>query len=155
VKTSVFIDGRFSLTNKMLSNLRAAGKAEGMGLRCVEDRFAAETAAIRLAAAASVRGLGRLFEPVNLSFWVFGHHRHDPDAWYLLGKPVVDGFCDAGMLDRDRFSIWIPRGRVCRSGREESLFLAQSALWGAQPHRAYRLGVLVDIETVGTAVGHA
>jgi hypothetical protein len=124
----VWIPGRFSLTNKMLSNLRAAEKFHGKRPRDWVDLYNQEVQAIRMAAkmAANQQLPSEFWDEVApsghvcaVSFGVFGHRRHDPDAWYLLGKPVVDGFADAGVLRQDRADVWDVGGRVCQSREEE------------------------------------
>jgi len=118
MRACLWIPGTFSLTNQMLSNLRAAGYARGRAIRGAVDAFEQETKAIRRAAKAAVRrsSFGVLegvpWDEVELEFWVFGHRKHDPDAWYLLGKAVTDGLGDAGVFASDRFCIGGTAGRV-------------------------------------------
>jgi hypothetical protein len=130
----VWIPGRFSLTNKMLSNLRASEKFRGKKPRGWVDGFAQETAAIRMAAKRAILnreptsqewGAVLRTEVCALEFGVFGHRRHDPDAWYLLGKAVVDGFVDAGVISPDRASVWETGGRVLQSAAEECWWLCE------------------------------
>lgn len=127
---ALWVPGRFSLTNAMLDNLRAAGFYQGrsrLGKRLragAWDAFAVETSAIRLATkVAAVREFGALVSPlaprVSLDFTVFGHRKHDPDAWYLLGKAVTDGLRDAGVLASDRFGVFRTSGRVLQNEFEE------------------------------------
>lgn len=127
----VWIPGRFSLTNKMLSNLRAAEKFRGRRPKGWVDGFAQETQAIRLATAAAWRskepdvmewGAVPSSYVCSVFFAVFGHHKHDPDAWYLLGKAVLDGLVGARVIREDRSDVWGTAGRVCES-RAEELFL--------------------------------
>jgi hypothetical protein len=139
----IWVPGKFSLTNRMLSNLRAAGYAKGKAVargwtgRRVEDRFAAETRAIRLAVKVAARKAGvlRFHVPCILGFYVFGHRKADPSAWYLLGKAAEDGLVDAGVLGRDRFDVAEVRGRVLRTQLEEE---CEAEAWGVV--HAYRPG---------------
>jgi hypothetical protein len=125
---ALWVPGKFSLTNAMLSNLRAAGRyqgtarAKGWKPGPGYDLFAAETQAIRLAVkAAMVRSPIPFVFPAltSLDFRVFGHRRHDPDAWYLLAKAATDGLADAGLFANDRHSVGHTSGRVLQSEDEE------------------------------------
>ena len=139
---TLWIPGKRKLTNAMLSDLRAAGfyagKAKAYGARRAagnRDRFATETAAIRkLVADEAMRlGLRRRVAKVaapqlfDVFVTVTGHPRHDPDAWYLLGKAAVDGLVDALVLHSDRKQINIVGGTVMGSGGQGfSLRLCES-----------------------------
>lgn len=131
MKFALWIPGRFALTNTMLSNLRAAGYAKGKGdakgwHRPIVDAFVEETRAIRLAAKAAFRHrcdlasvlIKAAHRPLYLGFWVFGHGRHDPDAWYLLAKAVTDGLADAGVISQDRHDVGGTRGLVLKVAQE-------------------------------------
>jgi hypothetical protein len=155
----VWIPGRFSLTNKMLDNLRASEKYHGRRPKGWRDLFAEETAAIRLAAKMAVlRTSGgwplresRVPDDVcALAFGVFGHHRHDPDAWYLLGKAVTDGFADAGVIEQDRRDVWETGGRVLQSRDEELLWFLERGGSVGCPEGA---GVLVWLSFFERPVG--
>jgi hypothetical protein len=140
VKYNVWIPGRFSLTNHMLSNLRAAGRWHGKRPRGWVDAFAQETKAIRMAAVAAIRkhgveGKGDWWEPFgvwSLAFGVFGHHRHDPDAWYLLAKAICDGLADADFIEQDRSDVWGTEGRVLQSAAEERWWMDETDGPGAR-----------------------
>lgn len=118
-----FFPGRRRLTNGMLSDLRAAGHYEGraraMGWRKPQghDAFADETAAIRQMVALRFRRRAGVVvgwgTEVDVVVWVVGHHKHDPDAWLLLGKAAVDGLADAGVVRRDRDGVEL-FGKVSR-----------------------------------------
>jgi hypothetical protein len=123
-QAKVFVPGKFSLTNKMLSNLRAAGVYEGrakeMGRRPApgHDLFAAETEAVKLASCAAWRKWARDAKEedkvpgvVSVVIFVTGHYRHDPDAWYLLAKPAIDGMATA-LWSSDRLHVGTVSGRV-------------------------------------------
>jgi hypothetical protein len=124
----------------MLSDLRAAGKYEGRGAalrggrRPGFDSFAAETLAIRLAVKAAARPFVAAWPPtpgpglLNPSFIVFGHHRHDPDAWYLWAKAAVDGLTDAGICTQDKHAIGCPSGRVLQSSGEEVAYVLRNLM---------------------------
>jgi hypothetical protein len=136
MKTNVWIPGKFSLTNHMLSNLRAAGRWNGaVRPKGWVDMFAQETKAIRLAAAVAVRrsdinskrSWHEAWDVWSLTFGVFGHGKHDPDAWYLLGKAVCDGFADAGAILQDRSDVWETGGRVLQGIWEEEWWLREVA----------------------------
>jgi hypothetical protein len=120
VTWALWVPGRFSLTNAMLDHLRAAGFYQGRSrsgkrLRAgAWDAFAAETQTIRLAVkAAAVRArVSGIRARADVHLVVLGHHKHDPDAWYLLGKAAVDGLVDAGALTSDRRNVGIVSGFV-------------------------------------------
>jgi hypothetical protein len=150
----VWIPGRFSLTNAMLSNLRAAEKYRGKRPRNWRDAFAEETQAIRLAAKRAISKVvqeesGPIgLEPdevCSLRFGVIGHGRHDPDAWYLLAKAVVDGFCDSGLLWPDRKSVWVTGGRVLQSVVEEFWWVRYTC--GSAVRVPAVPGVMVAVDT--------
>lgn len=131
MRAMFFVEGRFRLTNQMLSDLRAAGHFEGEAAALRRqggwrgrkspgyDLFASETQAIRLATKASAKNIGAVPDVVNVALWVLGHHKHDPDAWLLLGKAIIDGLKDAGLIRSDRFQVGVVAGRVVRSTAEE------------------------------------
>lgn len=127
MRAMFFIEGKFRLTNQMISDLRAAGHYEGeararrLRKKPGYDLFAAETQAIRLAVkgAARVAGIGQASGVQNVVVWVFGHRRHDPDAWLLLAKAAVDGLVDARVMVSDRFNVGMLAGRVLQSEAEE------------------------------------
>jgi hypothetical protein len=128
----VFVPGKRRLTNKMLSDLRAAGTYEGrareMGRRPSpgHDAFAAETEAIRLEVLAAWRRAspGKLAAGARYLVRVFvtGHGRFDADAWYLLGKAAVDGVAAANRMS-DRRWLYEVQGRVS-SGKGERYYSA-------------------------------
>jgi hypothetical protein len=133
MRVIIFIEGKFRLTNQMLSDLRAAGHYEGEATLMRRqgkwkgkkkpgyDLFSAETQAIRLAVKAHAKGID-MFQgvlPVDVALWVVGHRKFDPDAWYLLGKATVDGLVDAGVLGSDRFGVGVVSGRVIQTEAEE------------------------------------
>jgi hypothetical protein len=130
----LWVQGTFRLTNGLLDDLRSAGKFEGFAkakgwpVRGGHDAYAGHQQAVRLAVkaashaiAASGIGLG----VVDLAFWVFGHGRHDPDAWYLLAKAATDGLVDAGAVDSDRFNVRTTRGRVLHGPSQEMAKLGE------------------------------
>jgi hypothetical protein len=153
-----FVEGRFRLTNQMLSDLRAAGHYEGEAALMRRqgkwrgrkkpgyDLFSQETQAIRLAVKASARSCPPL--PVDVTVLVVGHRKHDPDAWYLLAKAVVDGLVDVGLIGSDRFGIGYVSGRVMRTEQEEEdcFALADSMMGSRAPHSACA-GAFVILET--------
>jgi hypothetical protein len=140
-EASVFVAGKFRSTNEMLSDLRAAGHYEGRarerGLRPAlgHDLFVAQVEAIRLASIAAwrrwknseeriaVSGLSSRGQVVlrkscvRVAFHVTGFGKRDPDSWYLLAKPAVDGMCVA-LGWSDRFNVWEVAGRVSRGKGE-------------------------------------
>jgi hypothetical protein len=153
----IWVPGAFRLTNGLLDDLRAAGKFEGYArakgwpLRGGHDAFAEHQAAVRLAvkaraAAARVICLGT----VDVAFWVFGHGRHDPDAWYLLGKAAVDGLVDAEVVDCDRFNVRNTWGRVLR-GPEDELAKSRdlSGMPGGLRPAGFASGLAMQLEGVG------
>lgn len=122
---TMWCPGRFRLTNGMLSDLRAAGRysAGRFGrapIRGPWDRFAEETRAIRLLVKATAARERWPLCPYGyravIRCEVFGHQRHDPDAWLLLGKAAVDGLVDAHVLSSDRRSVGVLAGYVEQSG---------------------------------------
>lgn len=121
----MWVPGRFRLTNQMLHDLRAAGKYEAAGARWGRmprggfDRFAIETAEIRLAVKVAARGALPCMHPAEVAFIVFGHRKHDPDAWYLLAKAAMDGLVDAGVFASDRFGVLTTSGAVLRDAAAE------------------------------------
>jgi len=134
---SMWCPGRFRLTNKMLSDLRAAGFATGqqrfrvprLATRrpwVVRDLFAAETRAIRLLVkATALRDHWPQIpagQRARVSVAVFGHHRHDPDAWLLLAKPAIDGLVDAAVFASDRKALGVVQGFVLQSRDDEVRF---------------------------------
>jgi hypothetical protein len=152
----VWIPGRFSLTNKMLSNLRASEKYHGKKPKGWVDLFAQETLAIRLAARvainqSSVPVIWKDGEVCALVFGVFEHRRHDPDAWYLLAKAVVDGFADAGVIGQDRSEVWGTGGRVLQSLGEELWWVREH--FGVEEHAPDGPGVLVRLSLFERPVG--
>lgn len=111
VSGGVFVSGRRRLTNGMLTDLRAAGVYEGRAVSmrrrpaAGHDRFALETAAIRMLAGLEWREQDWLAPTdvgdVAVRFFVVGHERFDPDSYVLLAKPAIDGMADAlGLSDR-------------------------------------------------------
>ena len=124
MRAVLWVPGKFSLTNKMLDNLRAGSRYQGARPPCGwVNMFEQETAAIRLAVktaarreAADVVSAG----PCRVGFVVFGHHKHDRDAWYLLGKAALDGLVDAGVFTSDRFGVESTHGWVLRNSTEEA-----------------------------------
>lgn len=128
----VFVPGKFRLTNQMLSDLRGAGYFEGYGRarygkrpRAGHDAFAEEVEKIRMASftawktwlsgAGNRAALPGLF---SFRFFVTAHRRHDPDAWYLLAKPAIDGMASA-LWSSDRLHVWTVSGRVSQKAGEE------------------------------------
>lgn len=126
MRAVLWVPGKFSLTNKMLDNLRAGSRYQGSRPpRGWVNAFEQETQAIRLATKAAVRGdVGRLTgfpgQRCSVEFAVFGHRKHDPDAWYLLGKAALDGLVDAHVFASDRHEVWATMGRVMQSELDES-----------------------------------
>lgn len=124
----LWVPGRFSLTNKMLDNLRAAEKYHGRRPKGWVDLFAQETRAIRLAVKAAAKRSPPGAPPAgfvcNVRFIVFGHRKYDPDAWYLLGKAALDGLVDAKVFSSDRFRVWTTGGRVLRNADEEKFVVS-------------------------------
>jgi hypothetical protein len=158
MRSVLWIPGRFSLTNKMLSNLRAAGAAGEAYRRALnrhaaahrpKDLFAEETQAIRLA----VKGAARVAkaEPVvglvSIEVYVFGHHKHDPDAWLLLAKAATDGLVDAGVIGSDRFQVWTVTGRVAQTEDEERALVTRAVARGLVIKGTEGEGFLLGIET--------
>lgn len=147
----VWIPGRFSLTNKMLSNLRASEKFHGKRPRGWVDAFAQETMAIRMAAKVAAcrvdmsetAELPEVGYVCALEFGVFGHRRHDPDAWYLLGKAVTDGLADAGVIEQDRSDVWETGGRVLQSAAEECWWSKEHCSHSPCGHVPSEPGVMV------------
>jgi hypothetical protein len=160
MKAVLWMPGRFNLTNKMLSNLRAAGVARGRGIRGAVDYFAEETLAIRLAAASAARqyDLARLV-PVpdttcDVGVYVFGHRKHDPDAWYLLAKPAIDGLVNAGVFYSDRRQVHVVSGRVLQTHFEEEAARTELGL-GKLPLSSSH-GAAIVLHWLGMEVcGHA
>lgn len=138
----LWVPGRFSLTNQLLAEVRAAGfyagrhMTKGMRVRASpgSNVFTTHQQAVRLAVkAAAARGA-----PIatgmtwDLTFYVFCHRKHDPSAWYLLGKAAEDGLVDAGVLGSDRFQVGTTSGRVLQSAAEELHFAQRfSSLLGS------------------------
>lgn len=118
MRWAFWIPGKFRLTNGMLSDLRAAGFAHagryagGPVRPC--DRFNRETHQIRETAALVTKAAARERRrvPVNIRVAVFGHHKHDPDAWYLLAKAIIDGMVASRFLASDRREVGWVSGRV-------------------------------------------
>ena len=143
MRAVVWVPGVFSLTNKMLDNLRAAEKYHGRRPKNWRDLFAEETAAIRLATKVAANRK-RLEAPQKgevclLAFIVFGHHKHDRDAWYLLGKAALDGLVDAHVIGSDRFEVWNTGGIVLRTDAEERFVAKAFGVVVGEP------GLLIDI----------
>lgn len=132
----LMVPGRFSLTNTMLDNLRAAGQYEGRAAvrrcrpRADHDLFARETLAIRLAVKAAARRACLLPLRGNararVAWLIVGHERHDPDAGALWGKAAVDGLVDARALASDRHDLAFAGGRVCTSHEESAAAIARA-----------------------------
>lgn len=154
----LWVPGTFRGTNGLLDDLRAAGrfegfaKAKGWPIRRGHDAFAEHQAAVRLAVkAAAMRAFsqGCATWTIDLAFWVFGHGRHDPDAWYLLGKAAADGLADTGLIDSDRFNIRNTWGRVLRGPVDEIAKLHTLALMpGGAPPVGFSSGMAIQIEQV-------
>lgn len=134
---AVFVPGYFVPTNKLLSDMRAAGYHAGAGGRASwrvpadRDAFAAEARRVRKLVTEAVYGWitshceGRPFAmrprlPVVLGFALVGvcHSRYDADAWYLAGKAAADGCGDGGLYLSDREGVSGTMGTVCRSMAE-------------------------------------
>jgi hypothetical protein len=121
-----FIEGRFRLTNQMLSDVRAAGWYECEAkMRRVRkpagyDLAANETKAIRLAVKSMGKRSAGWKGAIDVAIFVVGHGRHDPDAWQLLGKAIVDGLQDAKVFRRDGVGLGMLLGRVLREGDEHA-----------------------------------
>jgi hypothetical protein len=157
----LWVPGTFRGTNGLLDDLRAAGrfegfaKAKGWPIRGGHDAFAEHQAAVRLAVkAAAMRAFaqGCAAWTVDLAFWLFGHGRHDPDAWYLLGKAAVDGLADAGIIDSDRFNVRNTRGRVLHGPADEIAKLQVLAqIPGGRPLVGFSSGLAIQIERVDHA----
>jgi hypothetical protein len=115
-----FIPGTFRLTNGMLDDLHAAGFARGRGVRQPRDRYNDHVREIRNAAALHARavGLKRLVGIWDLAVLVVGHGRHDPDAWMLAGKAILDGLVQAQIIGSDRKQIRLTSGTVLKYGGE-------------------------------------
>lgn len=152
MKAVLWVPGRFSLTNRMLSNLRAAGSYRGRKPSGWVDLFAEETAAIRLASKVAARGITG-FGLVSVFVTVLGHWKHDPDGWLLLGKAAVDGLVDAGLMISDRRDLYSLGGRVTAT-REEDL-RKWCAIYGpANP--LLGSGFFIEVEGVfESGCGHA
>ena len=127
MRLKMWIPGKRRLTNGMLTDLRAAGVYTGRARgepRAGFDKFAAETNAICMQVLAEARKLGwtaqrgRGMQDVRVL--VFGHHRFDPDAWYLLAKAAIDGLVRAGVLCSDRRDVGFVDGRVLQTATEEA-----------------------------------
>jgi hypothetical protein len=149
----VWVAGTFRLTNGLLDDLRAAGKFEGFAkakgwkIRGGHDAFAEHQKAVRLAVKVAARGLGSQGPRVDVAFWIFGHGRHDPDAWYLLGKAALDGLADAGAVDSDRFNVRNTWGRVLHGPVEEVAKLRQLAeLPGGSRPAGFVSGLAIQLE---------
>ncbi|HJX54004.1 MAG TPA: hypothetical protein VJ801_14655 [Polyangia bacterium] len=107
----------------MLDHLRAASRYQGKRPRNWRDLFAEETQAIRLAvkAAASRARVAVDYEArASISVSILGHHRHDPDGWYLWAKAAIDGLADADAIDCDRRNVGRVSGYVCQSKADEA-----------------------------------
>jgi hypothetical protein len=125
VTLSLWVPGRFRLTNDLLSDLRGAGRYEGLAdgkgwgkPRPGCDLYANHQQAVRLAVKAAARGCGTIVGPVSLLFYLWGHGKGDPSAWYLIGKAAEDGLVDAGVLISDRFCVLDTGGAVVSVERE-------------------------------------
>jgi hypothetical protein len=128
VVVALWVPGKFRLTNRMLSDLRAAGVYEGRSrgrarAGGAHDLFTAETAAIRAAVCLAARGAKcrpvPTGERVNVASLVFGHRRFDPDAFSLVSKPAIDGLVDAGVIAKDRHDVGLVLGHVFTSAADE------------------------------------
>ncbi len=126
----LWVPGTFRLTNGLLDDLRAAGNYEGFArakrYRLVKpggahDQYAQHQAAVRTAVAAVARrrSWGGPLARVDVLFYIFGHRRHDPDAWCLPGKAALDGLVDAGVFASDRFAVCRTGGRVFATALDE------------------------------------
>jgi hypothetical protein len=124
---ALWVPGKFSLTNAMLSGIRAAEKFHGRRPKNWHDYYAEEVAAIRLAVKCAATRLGvealrgESGQVCKVGFEVVGHHKHDPDAWYLLGKAAIDGLVDATVFQSDRREVWLTWGRVLQTTLEENV----------------------------------
>jgi len=123
---AIFVEGRFPLTNQLLSDLRAAGVYVGKRrkLRPGFDAFSVGTRTIRMLTKVAARDLDmsdvRLDERLHVAVVVVGHERHDPDAWVLLGKAAIDGLRDAKVIASDRFQIGAVLGMVLQTKGQHS-----------------------------------
>lgn len=123
---AIFVEGRFALTNQMLSDLRAAGVYVGKRRKLLPgfDRFAVETRTIRMLTKVAARKLEVADVPLasrlHVGVVVVGHERHDPDGWLLLGKAAVDGLRDAGVIASDRFQIGLVSGMVLQTAKQHA-----------------------------------
>jgi hypothetical protein len=161
VRFALWVAGRFSLTNEMLSNLRAAGFAHGRNIPRRRDHYSEEVAAIRLAVKGAAREQGLVPRPpqrfvvpeerrVDVRVVVLGHARHDPDAWYLLSKAAIDGLRDADVLSSDRFCVRWVSGTVVHVTEDECLVVNMAAEHGCDTFRWVRTrqGFFVTAEVV-------
>jgi hypothetical protein len=152
----LWVKGTFRLTNGLLDDLRAAGKFEGFAkakgwpIRGGHDNYADHQHAVRLAvkgASHAVTASGIGLGVVDLAFWVFGHGRHDPDAWYLLAKAATDGLVDAGVIDSDRFNIRGTRGRVLHGPSQEIAKIVElTKLGNGAPPVGFASGLAIQLD---------
>lgn len=82
---------------------------------------------------------------VRLAFFLLGHHRFDPDAWYLAGKAITDGLQDAGIIGRDGADVHSTEGRCVRSVEEAVTLLYPAGGWRGDPP----VGMLVQVSPWG------
>lgn len=115
---TLWLAGTYALTNRMLSDLRAAGYAHGyrnamakrgrvaFPTQPVVDRFALECQRIRNDVNLLARS-SRIFDRRDfgrrcaLRVFAFGHPKLDADAPLLAAKAISDGFSDAGVFRHD------------------------------------------------------
>lgn len=63
---------------------------------------------------------------LDVTIYLAGSGRLDPDAWSAAGKWILDGLVDARVIPSDRKAIWATRGRCLQAGEQRALFAA----WG-------------------------
>jgi len=145
-----WLPGEFRLANQALSDMRAAGFANGSRYSPIRDRYSEQVAQVRASVVTMVRFAKVPTVPPDycalVSMDVFGHGKADPDAACLLGKAVVDGLVEAKVIASDRRQIWsVPISRVLQSSYEEELCAAIARRHGIELLEGARKGAVVAI----------
>lgn len=154
----LWVPGDFPSNNEMIGVARHDGFAAGLHYyeRHTKRRRAApppndynkRARAIRATVAArALRDLKPLPPErwCRLAFYLIGHPRYDPDAWYLAAKHATDGLQDAGIVGRDGVGVHSTEGRCVRSKEEATALLERAGVFST----AAPGGLLIEVSPWG------
>lgn len=154
---ALWVAGDFPHTNRMLDLCRSSGYYAGVA-RATQgrqpERFGFKGEATRIRKSVWAEARARSMPPVEASVAIFfrlvSSRPLDADAWYLVGKPALDGLVDAKVIpsDRDRsYVAWV--GGTCVSEPEE----VRAGVVVAGYRFTGRPGLLIEL--IGPGLPHA